>query len=133
MTVRRSFNTDPHFITTDSSPIAAASVSIPANNTCRVRVRIVARATDGTSALWELAACGKGANGGAASLVGAVSSAFTAQKDAGAALWNAALAMSGDVLQCRVTGDALQRVGWWVDYEIEGFSLANWSDVQATQ
>lgn len=91
---------------------AWTSDTVPGSATWEVDARIVARATDGSSALYWVTGLFKRVSSAALAQVGSTASVVTAIEDV--AGWDVQLTTSGNAVILQVKGDAARTVKWAV-------------------
>lgn len=102
--------------TTDGTPlILADSLPVPSNNAINFKIRLVALQSAGTGAgsTWFHEFLGTIKNIGGTTTLSIITE-NTIQEDAGAALWDGAIAANDttDVLEISVTGEAAKTINW---------------------
>lgn len=106
--------------TTDATVTTCGSYTLPDETIIIVRAYVVGRTTAGVAANYIRAAGAQREAAAGAALVGAVDVTgwFHTGEDAGAALWDCTLDVSGNDIRCRVTGAAATTIAWRALLEI---------------
>ena len=120
MTISQAYDQLPELVTTNDVFTTFIDTEVPSNNqTIRVDMLVMARATDGTSAMWQVT--GEVETTGGANLraiPAGLINIFSPRKDVAAALWDADFTLSGKNIIVRVKGDPVKSVGWYLRGEI---------------
>ena len=95
----------PFVQTLDATPTDIVLFAMPIGATVHLDLMLIARAADGTSKVFRTTRSGKNV-GGTITLVGASLPSADIEADAGAALWTATIAASGQNIITTVTGAA---------------------------
>jgi hypothetical protein len=117
----------PSVQTFDAVPAQAGAWVIPVNNTARVNIRVMARAEDGLSAMWEIIGevkRGPSPSGNAVGVPAGIVPLYVPRKDLGTELWDVTFQLNASEpgeLRVLVTGDPLKRVAWHIDTDILGY------------
>jgi len=107
-------------ITESSAPFILTSIPMEPGSTCALRAQVIACATDGTSAFWEVAGLVKRVGANAVQSVDGFVKSFSPRRDSAAAQWDTDFYVEGDCFHIRVIGDSGKKVYWTWRLEAHG-------------
>lgn len=107
--------------TTNATPTTVFTYPVPSGASILAKTKIIARASDGTSASWQIDATAKNL-AGVMSIIGTVSNLLSPQKDTAALLWNATITNSGTDVTVQVTGGIATTINWFCIVGVDVFS-----------
>jgi len=113
-TVNADITRDYTLVTTDATPVTAASEPFPINTSGLIAVRVLARrSSTGDTKAWYRVIPVKRAGAGL-SVVGTQADLLPSAADAGASTWDIAFSLSGNTAIMTVTGQASATITWYI-------------------
>lgn len=123
MALVQSEDLTPDITTSNGSWTQLASYDVSGSNTFLVKVEIVARADDGTSAYWNLYGLIEQTGSGNLRTVGSgLLNLVSPIKDLGAFFWDVRFVVSGHNISVEVKGASSTSVGWMATGSVTGMA-----------